>query len=204
MEEGMRWAAAWRAVMVAGAVLGLLGAGFALWRVGTTPSPAETVAADAMAARRGSQAFAGATHGTRVVLVYVSGAVAAPGLYRLASGLRVGDAIAVAGGLLQDADPDRLPNLAGRLTDGKQIRVARLKAGARLNAGSTRASPKVDINSADLAELEAVPGIDPALAQAIIDYRENYGPFASVNELKTALGLDAATLSSIHKYLSAL
>jgi competence protein ComEA len=190
--------------MVAGAVLGLLGAGFALWRVGTTPSPAETVAADAMAARSGSQAFAGATHGTRVVLVYVSGAVAAPGLYRLASGLRVGDAIAVAGGLLQDADPDRLPNLAGRLTDGKQIKVVRLKAGARLKAGSTRASPKVDINSADLAELEAVPGIDPALAQAIIDYRENYGPFASVNELKTALGLDAATLVSIHKYISAL
>jgi competence protein ComEA len=204
MEEGMRWAAAWRAVMVAGAVLGLLGAGFALWRVGTTPSPAETVAADAMAARTGSQAFAGATHGTRAVLVYVSGAVAAPGLYRLASGLRVGDAIAAAGGLLQDADPDRLPNLAGRLTDGKQIKVARLKAGARLKPGSTRASPKVDINSADLAELEAVPGMDPAWAQAIIDYRENYGPFASVNELKTALGLDAATLVSIHKYLSAL
>jgi competence protein ComEA len=59
--------------------------------------------------------------------------------------------------------------------------------------------PKVDINSADLAQLEAVPGIDPALAQAIIDYRENYGPFASVTELKTALGLERATLSAIRK-----
>jgi len=133
-----------------------------------------------------------------MVLVHVSGAVASPGLYRLASGLRVGDAIAAAGGLLPDADPDRLPNLAGRLTDGRQVKVARLKA------GSNRAAPKVDINSADLAQLEAVPGIDPALAQAILDYRENYGPFASVTELRTALGLDAATLSAIRKYLTAL
>ncbi len=191
-------AAAWRAVMVGGAVLGLLGAGFMLWRVGATPSPAETVAADAMGARTGRQAVAGTASSTRMVLVHVSGAVASPGLYRLASGLRVGDAIAAAGGLLPDADPDRLPNLAGRLTDGRQVKVARLKA------GSNRAAPKVDINSADLAQLEAVPGIDPALAQAILDYRENYGPFASVTELRTALGLDAATLSAIRKYLTAL
>jgi competence protein ComEA len=196
-------AAAWRAVMVGGAVLGLLGAGFALWRVGASPSAAETVAADAMAARAGSQgppgaALAGATTTTRTVLVHVSGAVANPGLYRLSAGLRVGDAIAAAGGLLPDADPDRLPNLAGRLTDGKQVKVARLKA------GSTRAVAKVDINSADQAQLEAVPGIDTALAQAIIDYRENYGPFASVTELRTALGLDAASLSAIRKYLTAL
>jgi competence protein ComEA len=191
-------ATAWRAVMVVGALLVLLGAGFLLWRVGASPSPAETVAADAMAARAGRHAFAGTTGGTRMVLVYVSGAVASPGLYRLASGLRVGDALAVAGGLLPDADPDRLPNLAGRLTDGKQIKVARLKA------ASSRATPRVDINSADQAQLEAVPGIDPALAQAIVDYRENYGPFASVTELKTALGLDSAFLSSIRKYLSAL
>ena len=194
----MRMAAAWRAVMVGGAVLGLLGAGFMLWRVGATPSPAETVAADAMGARTGRQAVAGTASSTRMVLVHVSGAVASPGLYRLASGLRVGDAIAAAGGLLPDADPDRLPNLAGRLTDGRQVKVARLKA------GSNRAAPKVDINSADLAQLEAVPGIDPALAQAILDYRENYGPFASVTELKTALGLDTATLSAIRKYLTAL
>jgi competence protein ComEA len=194
----MRMAAAWRAVMVGGAVLGLLGAGFMLWRVGATPSPAETVAADAMGARTGRQAVAGTASSTRMVLVHVSGAVASPGLYRLASGLRVGDAIAAAGGLLPDADPDRLPNLAGRLTDGRQVKVARLKA------GSNRAAPKVDINSADLAQLEAVPGIDPALAQAILDYRENYGPFASVTELRTALGLDAATLSAIRKYLTAL
>jgi len=198
MGQGMRMAAAWRAVMVGGAVLGLLGAGFMLWRVGATPSPAETVAADAMGARTGRQAVAGTASSTRMVLVHVSGAVASPGLYRLASGLRVGDAIAAAGGLLPDADPDRLPNLAGRLTDGRQVKVARLKA------GSNRAAPKVDINSADLAQLEAVPGIDPALAQAILDYRENYGPFASVTELRTALGLDAATLSAIRKYLTAL
>jgi competence protein ComEA len=190
--------------MVAGAVLGLAGAGFMLWRAATSPSSSETVAAEAMAARGEGQALrdhaavADTTAHKRMVLVYVSGAVASPGLYRLASGLRVGDAIAAAGGLLPDSDPDRLPNLAGRLTDGKQIKVPRLKA------ASSRATTKVDINSADLADLEAVPGMDPGLAQAIIDYRERYGPFASVSELKSALGLDPATLSAIRKYLNAL
>ena len=201
MGDGTRIAAAWRAVMVAGAVLGVTAAGFMIWKVGVSPSTAEAVAADAMAARGASQAQGAAvasTGSTRTVLVHVSGAVANPGLYRLASGLRVGDAIAAAGGLLPDADPDRLPNLAGRLTDGKQIKVARLKAGAG------RAAPKVDINSADLATLEAVPGLDAALAQAIIDFRQSYGPFASVTELKTDLGLDTAFLSALRKYLTAL
>jgi competence protein ComEA len=190
--------------MVAGAVLGLVGAGFMLWRAATSPSPSEAVAAEAMAARGQSQALrdhaaaADSPAHKRMVLVYVSGAVASPGLYRLASGLRVGDAIAAAGGLLPDSDPDRLPNLAGRLTDGKQIKVPRLKA------ASSRATTKVDINSAGLAQLEAVPGMDPGLAQGIIDYRERYGPFASVSELKSALGLDPATLSAIRKYLNAL
>ena len=134
-----------------------------------------------------------------MVVVYVSGAVANPGLYHLAAGLRIGDALAAAGGMLGDADPDRLPNLAGRLTDGKQIKVPRLKAGSARSAST----PKVDINSADAAQLEAVPGIDAALAQAIVDYRQSYGPFTSLAELKTALGLDTATLGAIRKYLIA-
>ncbi len=185
--------------MAGGAIASLLGAGFLFVRESATPSTAELVASDALAARGGRPAFApNPAVASRMVLVYVSGAVANPGLYRLPAGLRVGDAIAAAGGLLADADPDRLPNLAGKLTDGKQIKVARLKP-----SGSRSGVPKVDINSADVAQLEGVPGIDAALAQAIVDYRQSYGPFATVNELKTALGLDAATLTAIRKYLTA-
>ena len=191
---------AWRLGMMLAALLALLGAGFILWQLGAAPTAAETVATEALAERGPigrNPAPAGATV-ARMVVVYVSGSVANPGLYRLPAGLRIGDALAAAGGLLPDADPDRLPNLAGRLSDGKQIKVPRLKAGS-----STSRAAKVDINSADAAALAAVPGVDEALAQAIVDYRQSYGPFASVTELKTALGIDTATLNAIRKYLIA-
>ena len=186
--------------MTAGGVIALVSAGFLIWRLGVAPSPAEAVAADALAAKGPTLRHAGASSSSpRMVVVYVSGAVANPGLYRLAASLRIGDALAAAGGLLPDADPDRLPNLAGKLSDGKQVKVARLKAGSSRSG----AVAKVDINSADAATLAAVPGIDPTLAQAIVDYRNGYGPFASVTELKTALGLDASTLGAIRRYLTA-
>jgi len=133
------------------------------------------------------------------LLVHVLGAVEHPGLYRMKRGDRVYDAIAAAGGLSPDADLSKLPNLAGRLSDGKQVKVARLKA----STSRSGAPAKVDINSADAATLASVPGVDPALAQAIVDYRNGYGPFASVTELKTALGLDASTLGAIRRYLTA-
>jgi competence protein ComEA len=186
--------------MTAGAIIALLSAGFLMWRLGSAPSPAEAVAADAISAKGTTLRHSGAsTASPRAVMVYVSGAVVSPGLYRLPASLRIGDALAAAGGLLSDADPDRLPNLAGKLSDGKQVKVARLKAGTS-RAGAVA---KVDINSAEAATLAAVPGIDPALAQAIVDYRAGYGPFASVAELKTALGLDASTLGAIRRYLTA-
>ena len=202
MEGGSGINSAWRVGMLAGAFLALLGAGIILLRLGIAPTPAETVASEALAAKGPAgrhPAAPAATGGGRMVVVYVSGAVANPGLYHLAAGLRIGDALAAAGGMLGDADPDRLPNLAGRLTDGKQIKVPRLKAGSARSAST----PRVDINSADAAQLESVPGIDAALAQAIVDYRQSYGPFTSLAELKTALGLDTATLSAIRKYLIA-
>lgn len=127
--------------------------------------------------------------------MYVSGAVAMPGMYRLATGLRVGDALAAAGGVLPDADPSRLPNVAAKLTDGKQIKVPR-----RGQSGS--ASAKVDINTAGVAELDAVPGMPPGLAQQIVSFREQYGSFGSLTELKTILGVDATTLAAIRKYLT--
>lgn len=199
MGERIRTVGVRRMAMVVGATLALLGVGFLAWQLGGSPSGAESVAADALSAQGGAAQQAAAAVGTaprKMVMVYVSGEVAQPGIYRLPSGLRVSDAIAAAGGLLADADPDRLPNLAGRLTDGKQVKVPILKA------GSARA-PKVDINSAGTAQLAAVPGIDAALAQAIVDFRQAYGPYASVTELKTDLGLDTAALSAIRKYLTA-
>jgi competence protein ComEA len=118
-------------------------------------------------------------------------------MYQLVRGSRVADAVAAAGGLLPDADPNKLPNLAGRLTDGKQVKVVR-------RGGATTAAAKLDINSATLDELIAVPGVDQGLAQAIIDERDGYGPFTSLTELHTVLGLDTQVVSALRPYLKVL
>src|SRR5947209_17785147 len=98
------------------------------------------------------------------LLVHVVGAVEHPGLYRMRRGDRVYDAIAAAGGLSVEADITRLPNLAGRLKDGEQIKVPF----ARGTAGTTVTS-RVNLNAATLDELEVVPGFTSAFAQEVID-----------------------------------
>src|SRR6266850_2333635 len=86
------------------------------------------------------------------LLVHVVGAVENPGLYRLPRGDRVFDAIAAAGGFSPDADTARMPNLAGRLKDGEQVKVPF----AKTSSGTT--TVRVNLNSSTLKELETVPG----------------------------------------------
>lgn len=123
----------------------------------------------------------------RTVIVYISGAVRSPGLYTLASTLRVSDAIVAAGGLTEAADPNCLPNLAAHLKDAKQIAVP---FGGQCARGKR---VKLDINMATRDQLLRVPGMDLALADAIIAYREQFGSFIALSELKSGLGLDAST-----------
>jgi competence protein ComEA len=130
------------------------------------------------------------------LLVFVSGAVAHPGLYELATGARIADAIADAGGILPTADPGKLPNLSGLLHDGHQVNVPFAKG------SSARTSTKIDVNTAAVTELETIPGISADLARAIVDARTRWGPFASLSDLRAALGLDTATAALIGKHLS--
>jgi competence protein ComEA len=132
----------------------------------------------------------------RTVIVYLSGAVRNPGLYTLASALRVSDAIVAAGGLTEAADPTCLPNLAAHLKDAKQIAVPFIGHCAK----GKRA--KLDINTATRAQLLLVPGLDGALADAIIKYREDFGGFMALTELKSAIGLDANTYKQLAKSLT--
>jgi competence protein ComEA len=132
----------------------------------------------------------------RTVIVYVNGAVRSPGLYTLAATLRVSDAIVAAGGLTEAADQNCLPNLAAHLKDAKQIAVpfsGHCAKGKKV---------KLDINTATRAQLLLVPGMDAVLADAIITYREAYGGFAALTELKSAMGLDATTYKQLAKSLT--
>lgn len=148
------------------------------------------------------------------IAVYVSGAVSNPGVYTLPAEARVGDAINAAGGPQPEADMERI-NLAARLTDEQHIRVGRkgeptvqadsldtLEPGARPSAATTTQEPgsiteKINLNNADAAALEALPGIGEVLAARIVADREKNGPFKSVDDLKRVAGIKDAVLSRL-------
>jgi competence protein ComEA len=130
------------------------------------------------------------------LLVHVVGAVANPGLYRVPRGGRVYDAIAAAGGLSPDADLTKLPNLAGRLKDGEQVKVAF----AKTTSGTT--ITRTNLNTATLDELESIPGFNEAFAQEVIDYRTNFGGFQNSRELVDILGMSEAEYVIARRYLT--
>lgn len=130
------------------------------------------------------------------LLIDVVGAVENPGLYRLPRGDRVYDAIAAAGGLSSDADMSKLPDLAGRLKDGEQVKVAF----AKTTSGTVIV--RTNLNTATLDELETVPGFTEAFAQACIDYRTNYGGFQSTRELVEILGMSESDYVIARRYVT--
>jgi len=157
------------------------------------PASSSAAAAPPPAAEAAPPLVAPATPG---LLVHVSGGVVHPGLYRMMRGERVYAAIAAAGGLSADADPDRVPDLAGVLRDGEQVKVPIL---AR-TAGRARA-PLVDLNSATADELAAVPGFTPEIADGAISYRTNFGGFQKTRELVSVVGMDPAAFAIAKRYV---
>jgi competence protein ComEA len=133
------------------------------------------------------------------LIVDVAGEVEQPGVYEFAEDDRVIDAIKRAGGQLPKADLSLL-NLAAPLTDGTQILVPKSgPPGAVVPGGGTAGSSSglINVNSASAAELETLSGIGEVLAATIIEYREQNGPFASVDELMDVSGIGPATLEEI-------
>jgi competence protein ComEA len=131
------------------------------------------------------------------LVVYVSGAVRRPGLYRLAQGTRIDDAIALAGGATAKADLVAV-NLAAPLADGEQI-VVPLRGAAAASSGGAgpSATAPLDLNSASLEQLDALPGIGPATAQKILDYRQAHGAFHSLEELDAVPGIGPARIEQL-------
>lgn len=132
------------------------------------------------------------------LVVHVAGAVNLPGVLLMPAGARVIDAVEGAGGALPDADLDRL-NLAAPLADGQRVLVPRIGAPSPDGppAGGESTGELVDLNIATSAQLEALPGIGPALAGAIIAERERRGGFRSVNELREVRGIGDARFAEL-------
>ena len=132
------------------------------------------------------------------VVVYVSGAVASPGVLTLPSSSRVIDAITAAGGATPEADLESI-NLARILVDGEQIRVGVVgESPPSASAGTgTDAQACVRLATATETELQTLPGIGPALAQRIISYRATHPRLTSVEELDDVPGIGPSLIEKI-------
>lgn len=143
------------------------------------------------------------TPGGGEIVVHVAGAVVAPKVVTLPADARVADAVAAAGGLAADADGGAV-NLAEPLRDGVQVFVPRLgevaaggvRGGAAAGTGEQPAEP-VDLNQATAAELDALPGVGPATAAAIVEHRTRNGPFTSVDDLDAVPGIGTTRLERL-------
>jgi len=132
------------------------------------------------------------------VVVDVAGAVRLPGLHTLARGARVADAVAAAGGATAKAEIGAV-NLAAPIADGEQIVVPARGAGAAGASSGAAPSPTapLDLNSATLEQLDALPGIGPTTAQKILDYRQAHGAFHSVAELDAVPGIGQGRIAQL-------
>lgn len=185
------------------ALLAVTLGGAGLWYVRSLPRPVEVAELPGPGDAPLPAASAGPSPEV-VILVDVAGWVRRPGVYEFDEGARVIDAIDAAGGARSGALLESL-NLAAPLADGIQILVPR--------EGETVAPPAsvgavagvaglINVNSATPTELEELPGVGEVIAQAIVDYRTENGPFASVDQLLDVSGIGDATLENIRELVT--
>jgi competence protein ComEA len=191
-------------------------AGVGLWYTRSLPRPVEvavtpgpshvhaTGASGAIGAGAPGTGPAPAATGVVPLIVDVAGWVRRPGVYEFPPGSRVVDAVERAGGAQPGAELSLL-NLAAPLVDGQQILVP--KEGAAPAPGVTGTVPGatgalVNLNTADQATLETLSGVGPALATAIIQYRTEHGPFATIDQLDEVSGIGPATLEELRPHVT--
>lgn len=124
--------------------------------------------------------------------VHVAGWVRSPGVVRLSEGSIVADAVEAAGGLLPEARTESL-NLAAPIADGDQVFVA----GPDSEAVPAQQDGRVAVNRATPSELQSLPGVGPVLAERIVSYRDENGPFREVEDLLDVPGIGESKLSSL-------
>lgn len=196
--RGLEWLARHRAVL--SAVILLVVASGVVAVVVRRPDPPRVVLQQStqQTAQQAATRPATSPQVASLLIVHLTGEVIAPGVYRLPVGARVDDALKAAGGPTGEGDIHRL-NLAARLADGQQIVVPK-RIDPMLASLVPIASPtvgRVNLNLATVPELDRLPGVGPVTAQRIVAYREQHGPFTTVEQLREAKLVNAATFEKI-------
>ncbi len=144
-----------------------------------------------------------------IIVVHVEGAIRRPGVYRVKEGTRIYELIEEAGGTTEEADLRSL-NLAAFLYDGQKLIIPATSSGTLLVTSPLPSSlariPSstaiVNVNTASVKELEVLPGIGEVLAQRIVEYRENNGPFKTPEDLLKVRGIGPKKLEEIRDLIS--
>ncbi|MFY1624495.1 helix-hairpin-helix domain-containing protein [Micromonospora sp. WMMD723] len=184
------------------AVVVVLGAGFWAWRSRPQPEPVRPATTLAGPESSGGPASGPAVAPTGELVVAVSGRVRRPGLVRVPAGARVADAVEAAGGALPGTDVALL-NPARKVADGELILVGVTAPPGAAGSGAAPAGPtaapggaapggRVNLNTATVAQLDALPGVGPVLAQRILTHRDQHGGFRSVGDLRQVDGIGDA------------
>lgn len=134
------------------------------------------------------------------VVVYVAGAVARPGVYRMPAGSRVDDAVRRAGGASASAQLEAI-NLAARLADGQQVVVPKRVASGSIATGVGSEEGPISLGTATVEQLDTIDGIGPVTAEGIIEFRDQHGGLASVDQLDQVSGIGPATMESLRARL---
>ncbi|MCF0141890.1 MAG: helix-hairpin-helix domain-containing protein [Parasporobacterium sp.] len=136
------------------------------------------------------------------ICVHVCGSVVNPGVYYLYEGDRVNDAVIMAGGLREDASSESV-NLAEAVKDGIQIYIPSREEAAAGNFGPAAQADDglININTATPEVLTSLPGIGETKAEAIIKYRDSFGPFSSIEEIMNVAGIKESSFEKIKEYI---
>ena len=168
--------------------------------VGRFRAGASSAAGPAAASAGSTSTAAAAAVTAGPLLVHVVGAVRHPGVYQLADGARARDAVTAAGGATKRAELEGL-NLAAPVADGEQVVVP--VRGQASRAAATPGKPAiVRLNQAEVAALDTLPGIGPATAQRIIAWRDEHGPFGTIEDLLDVPGIGEAKLAAMHDLIA--
>jgi competence protein ComEA len=175
--------------------------GAGLWYARSLPKPVTIGAPSPSVGAAGASVGTSPSPSPVAIIVDVAGEVKKPGVYEFTEGQRVIDALNAAGGPKHDANLAAL-NLAAPLADGSQVLVPATVAAATApgsSSGSTTGGggALINVNTADAIQLQELPGIGEVLSAAIVKYREDNGPFASVDQLDEVSGIGPATLENI-------